>query len=96
MGYNSQSIIEDMRTAPADGRIQLFWCSNGVFYLKENSKLIIRQNGQEVALDINGLYSVVAFVEALKLGKPRVADVRRVAKSINKAVNGWNSNEQTG
>lgn len=92
MGYNSQSLIEDLRTAPADGRIQLFPCSNGVFYLKrpeylmQGSRLIIRQSGQEVILDINGLRSVQAFCEALELGKPSTADVRRVMKLIDEAL----------
>lgn len=92
MGYNSQSLIKDLRTAPDDGRIQLFPCSNGIFYLKrseylmQGSRLIIRQNGQEVTLDINGLQSIVAFFEAMDLAKPSTADIRRVAALIDEAI----------
>lgn len=104
MGYNSQSLIKDLQSAPDDGRIQLFPCSNGVFYLKrpeylmQGSRLIIRQNEQEVILDISGLQSVVAFVEALELPGPRPVDVRRVAKLIDGALGkaGGNGDEQAG
>lgn len=92
MGYYSQSLISDLRTAPDDGRILLFSCSNGVFYVRrpehlmQGSRLVIRQNGQEITLDINGLHSVQAFCEALELGKPSSAEVRRVMASIEEAV----------
>lgn len=92
MGYNSQSLIEDLKTAPDDGRIRLFTCSNGVFYLKkpeyvmQGSRLVIRQNGQEIELDINGLHSVLAFCEAMGLEEPSTADVRRVMGLIDEAL----------
>lgn len=91
MGYNSQSLIKDLETAPADGRIQLFPCSNGVFYLKrptfmQGSLLIIRQNGQEVVLDISGIQSIMAIIEVLQFPKPSTSDIRRIMGLIDEAL----------